>query len=215
MTFSRDSFETKALIYSDHNSTSGWHKPSECVWSDTTHIYGKIALNSQYSEFKDLFLEELQVPQLDLKMVLDQLLEARALNLPVAEVKGLLKTLNSFLRAEPNPPSPGRLLKAPVFPIRDPRSGNVTLCTSNIQFALVDREGPPSQFIEKARVLDFTLQEIRQLEPLFAWTRLESRYLSRCMKETSRLGNGVGAPISQPHRDIRRKAHALLRYVYE
>lgn len=205
----------KALIYFDHNGTPGWYKPSECVWSDTTHIHGKIALNSQYCDFKDLFLKELQVPQLDFKMVLDQLLGARALNLPVLEVKALLKTLSSFLRAEPNQPSPDRLLRAPVFPVKDPGSDNVTLCTSNTQFALVDREGPPSQFKKKVRVLDFMLQEIRQLEPLFAWTRLESRYLSLCMKETSHLGEGVGTPISQSHRDIRRKAHALLRYVYE
>jgi hypothetical protein len=145
-------------------------------------------------------------------MVFNQLVEARSLNLPVSEVKELLKTLNSFLRAEPNPPSPDRLLNSRVFPVREPSSGNVILCTSNRRFALVDREGPPSRFIEMVRVLDFTLQEIRQLEPLLAWTRLESRYLSRLMKETSRLGDGVKAPISQPHRDLKRKAYALLRY---
>lgn len=155
------------------------------------------------------------MPQLDLKMVYDQLLEARVLSLSVDEVKRLLKTLNSFLRTESNPPSPSRLLKALVFPIRDPSSGRVSLCTSNTQFTLIDREGPPSKFLEKVKVLDFTLQEIRQLEPFLSWTRLESRYLSRCMKETSRLGDGVKSPISQPHRDIRRKAHALLRYVLE
>jgi hypothetical protein len=212
LTISRASFETEALIYFDHNGTPGWHKPSECVWSDTTHIHGKIAVNAQYSDLKDLFIEKLQVPQLDLMMVFDQLLEARSLNLPVSEVKELLKTLNSFLRAEENPPRPNRLLNARVFPVREPSSGNVILCTSNTQFALIDREGPPSRFIEMVRVLDFTLQEIRQLEPLLTWTDLESRYLSRRMKETSRLGNGVRAPISQPHRDLRRKAYALLRY---
>lgn len=145
-------------------------------------------------------------------MVFDQLLEARSLKLSVSDVKELLKTLNSFLRAELNPPSPSRLLNARVFPVREPSSGNVILCTSNTQFALVDREGPPSRFREMVRVLDFTLQEIRQLGPLLTWTRLESRYLSRYMMETSCLGDGVTTPISQPHRDLRRKAPALLRY---
>jgi hypothetical protein len=212
LTVSRESFETGALIYFDHNGTPGWHKPSECVWSDTTHIHGKIAVNAQYSNLKDLFVEKLRVPQLDLTMVFDQLLEARPLNLPVSEVKELLKTLNSFLRTESSPPSPSRLLNARIFPVREPSSGNVALCTSNTQFALVDREGPPSRFIEVVRVLDFTLQEIRHLKPLLAWTRLESRYLSRCMREISRVGDGVQRPISQPHRDLRRKAYALLRY---
>jgi hypothetical protein len=212
LTVSRESFETGALIYFDHNGTPGWHKPSECVWSDTTHIHGKIAVNAQYSDLKDLFVETLQVPQLDLTMVLDQLLAARSLSLPVLEVKELLKTLNSFLRTESSPPSPSRLLNARIFPVREPSSGNVVLCTSNAQFALVDREGPPSRFIEVVRVLDFTLQEIRHLKPLLAWTGLESRYLSRGMRETSRVGDGVQVPVSQPHRDLRRKAYALLRY---
>ncbi|KAE9369948.1 hypothetical protein N431DRAFT_381328 [Stipitochalara longipes BDJ] len=207
----RESFETEALIYFDHNGTPGWHKPSECVWSDTTHIHGKIAVNAQYSDFKDLFIEKLQVPQLDLKMVLDQLLDARSLNLPVPEVKELLKTLNSFLRAEPNPPSPSRFLNARIFPVREPSSIDAILCTSKTQFALVDREGPPSRFREMVRVLDFTLQEIRQLKPLLSWARLESRYVSRCMRETSCLGDGVKAPISQTHRDLKRKSYALLR----
>ena len=210
---SRESFETEALIYFDNNGTPEWHKPSECVWSDTTHIHGKFAINAQYSDFKGLFVEELQVPPLDLMMVFNQLLEARLLNLPVSEVKELLKTLNSFLRSEPSPPSPSRILNARVFPVREPSSGNVTLCTSNTQFTLLDRAGPPSRFIEMVRVLDFTLHEFNQLKPLLAWLRLESRYLSRCVKETSRLGDGAHAPISQPHRDLRRKAYALLRYV--
>jgi len=214
LTVSRESFETGALIYFDHNGIPGWYKPSECVWSDTTHIYGKIAVNSQYSDLKDLFVEKLRVPQLDLTMVFDQLLAARSLNLPVSEVKELLKTLNSFLRTESSPPSPSRLLNARIFPVREPSSGNVVLCTSNTQFALVDREGPPSRFIEVVRVLDFTLQEIRHLKPLLAWTCLESRYLSRCIMEISRLGDEVAAPISQLHRDVRRKAYPLLRYVY-
>jgi hypothetical protein len=212
LTFSRESFETGALVYFDHNVTPGWHKPSECVWSETTHIHGKIAVNAQYSDLKDLFVEKLRVPQLDLTMVFDQLLEARSLDLPVSEVKEHLKILNSFLRTESSPPSPSRLLNARIFPVREPSSGNVVLCTSNTQFALVDREGPPSRFIEVVRVLDFTLQEIRHLKPLLAWTRLESRYLSRCMREISRVGDGVERPISQPHRDLRRKAYALLRY---
>jgi len=211
LTIGREFFETEALIYFDHKGTPGWHKPSECVWSDTTHIHGKIAVNAQYGDLKDLFVEKLHVPQLDLTMVFDQLLEARTLNLPVSEVKELLKTLNSFLRSEPSPPKPTRLLSAPVFPVREPSSSDAILCTSSTQFTLIDRDGPPSEFRDMVRVLDFTMQEIRQLKPLLAWTGLEDRYLSRSMRETSCLGDGVTAPISQPHRDLRRKAHALLR----
>ncbi|KAH7378152.1 hypothetical protein BKA64DRAFT_585931 [Cadophora sp. MPI-SDFR-AT-0126] len=207
----RESFEDNALIYFDHNGAPGWHKPSECVWSDTTHIHGKIAVNAQYSDLNYLFVEILQVPQLDLMMVHDQLLAANRLNLPVSEVKELLKTLNSFLRTEANPPSPSRLLNSRVFPVKEPSSGNAVLCTSNSQFVLVDREGPPSRFIRLVKVLDFTLPEIRQLKPLLSWTRLESRYLSQRMREISRVGDGLQRPISQPHRDLRRKADALLR----
>jgi len=210
---SRESFETEALIYSEHNGTPGWHKPSECVWSDTTHIHGKIAVNAEYGDLKVLFVERLQVPLLDLNMVFDQLLEATTLSLPVSAIKELLKTLNSFLRSEPSPPSSRRLLYCRIFPVREPSTSNVTLCSSNTQFTLVDRAGPPSRFKDMVRVLDFTLQEIHQLKPLLAWLRLDSRYLSRCMKETSLLGDGLYARISQPYRDLRKKAYALLRYI--
>lgn len=182
------------------------------MWSDTTHIHGKIAVNAQYSDFKDLFVKTLRVQQLDLKMIIDQLLVAKSLNLSVSEIKELLKTLNSFLRTETSPPSPGRLLNARIFPVREPSSETAVLCNSNTQFTLIDREGPPSRFTGVIRILDFTLQEIRYLKPLFGWTGLESRYLSRCMKEISRVGDGVQSQISQSDRDLKKKAYALLRY---
>lgn len=207
----RDAFEEHSLVYVEQGGHSSWHKPSECLWSSTTRIEGKIAINSQYEDLKSFFVESLLVKPVDLKMVYDELLNlASRENVSIEEVKNLLRVFNSQLFSEKTDLNPGKLLQRKIFPVRGP-DGEASLQTSRENFVIIDREGGCSDFRELLQTLDFSLSEICRLRPFITWAGLENRYLSKLVKEVSRLEGGVAQPISRLRRAVRMKAYGLLR----
>jgi hypothetical protein len=151
------------------------------------------------------------VKPVDLKMVYDELLNlASRVNVSIEEVKDLLCVFNSHLFSEKTDLNPGKLLQRKVFPVRGP-DGEPSLQTSRENFVIIDREGVCSGFRDLIQTLDFSLSEICRLRPFIAWAGLENRYLSKLVKEVSRLEGGVAQPISRPRRAVRMKAYGLLR----
>lgn len=71
----RREFEDESLIFVTTNGEPGWYKISECLWSSTTDIRGKVTLNDHYEDLKDFFIDTLGVNTLTLRMVYDELLE--------------------------------------------------------------------------------------------------------------------------------------------
>lgn len=191
-------------------SNHGWYKVSQCLWSSATQIRGKVTLNDQYTDMKGFFVDFLGIATLTLQMVYDELKEkGTSKRATVAQVKETLWAFNSFLSAERELPSPEPILKGRLFPVYD--KGQVELQSAETTFAIVDRKPLEDAFRDKARLLDFTLDEVRRLKPFFQWADLEPRYLSTTVKEVSALEGGYQVPISSLERDIRRKAHALFR----
>ena len=187
-----------------------WHSLSECVWASGTKIEGRISIASEYDDLRQFFVETLRVQPVDLQMIYDSLLEVSSKQTPVSRVKDLLQDFSSFVAKENNPPKPSELLRRRVFPVRKP-NGNVILYSSQEEFVIVDREGPFGSFKNKVKCLDFSLQDVCRLQPFIAWAGLEARYLSRCVEEFSRIESGIEMPISETRRDLKTKAHALLR----
>lgn len=195
----------------EQGGQSSWHKPSECLWSSTTRIEGKIAINSHYEDLKNFFVENLLVKSVDLKMVYDELLSlAVREHVSIDDAKDLLRVFNSHLCSERTDISPGKLLHRKLFPVRG-LDGKSSLQTAREHFVIIDREGDCSGFRELLQTLDFSLSEICRLRPFIVWAGLENRYLSKLVKEISRLEGGVAQPISRPRRDLRTKAYGLLR----
>lgn len=130
----------------------------------------------------------------------------------VEDVRLALWALNSLLDPEGgNDPPSRRLLEARVLPVRRP-DGRVELVSSTeAEFAINDRDDYFDMFRNSITVLDFKLHEVRRLQPILAWMRLERRYLSRCVREESRLHGGSATPISSTNKDVRNKAYGLLR----
>ncbi|KAK4235362.1 hypothetical protein C8A03DRAFT_36794 [Achaetomium macrosporum] len=204
-------FEDKGLILAVKNGQTGWYKTSECLWSSTTTIRGKVTLNDEYEELRDFFVDRLGVRTLTLQMVFDELLRTTP-GTPVDEVKHTLWSFNALLQIEPDRPSPKRLLRARIFPVRCGDDAPV-LKSTRTDFALIDREHLAEKFWGKINVLDFTLEQVRQLQPFIEWAGLQPRYLSAAVKQiTSRPPEGGRTrPISVPERNLKGKAHALLR----
>jgi hypothetical protein len=157
------------------------------------------------------FVDFLGVATLSLQMVYEELKEKGASDrTTVPQVKETIWAFNSFLAAERELPDPEPILNGKLFPVKYPK-GPTRLHSAKIAFAIVDRKPLGDAFRDKAKFLDFSLDEVRQLKPFLKWAGLEERYLSATVKEVTAMeGDGQG-PISSPERDIKKKAHALFR----
>ncbi len=119
-------------------------------------------------------------------------------------------TVNSLLPSELNPPDSQGIVNGRIFLIKNP-GGVVTRGSITTEFFVVDREPLKRAFETKVKLLDFTLEHITRLRPFLEWTHLEKRYFSNCVKEITSF-HGEGAErTSDPERQIRNRAHALLR----
>jgi hypothetical protein len=197
------------MIYVNTNGRHRWFKVSECLWASATSIRDRIALNDHYEGLKAFFVTVLGVPELNLAMVLDDLVEKGALRKPQQEVKDTIWVLNSFLSSQTPTSSPDRILRSCVFPVKDP-NGQVALHTSETEFGIIDRQRLRELFTN-AWLLDFTLEEVRLLRPFLRWTGLESRFLSCQVKEISQHTSGDPTLMLNRDRDISRKSGGLFR----
>lgn len=209
----------KKLIYVivDNDMRVEWYSVSECLWSTTTGIRGTATIREQYDDdMFDFFVEFLGVPTLTLEMIVDKLANqgAEETNTSVKDIKDTIWKLNALLKQEDKHPSPDRILKRRVFPVRYPGE-KVGLCSSETDFAIADREHFSSLFCGKCKILDFKVNDIIRLEPFLEWTGMESRYLSRSVQEACSLNlelpGGYCQRLVAHDRDIALRAHGLLR----
>ncbi|KAI1125093.1 hypothetical protein F5Y10DRAFT_284521 [Nemania abortiva] len=207
----RESFENDALIYASVDDLSPWHKPSQCVWSKAARLRGKVSLNEDYEDLEKLFTKVLGVKQVDLMMAIDELKHTGSRpSVLVPEAKQSIWTVNSLLSTETSLPDPSDVLNSSIFPIRYPH-GDVTCGSFSTEFFIVDREQLGRDFATKVKFLDFSLEDVVRLRPFLYWAGLQSRYISRCIKEmTSFPGEGT-SPILSPEVQIRYRAYPLLR----
>ncbi|KEY68188.1 hypothetical protein S7711_09101 [Stachybotrys chartarum IBT 7711] len=206
----RDAFAENALIYVPNQGPTDWYTPTQCVWSNGTRIEGKVSIDDHYGDLKKLFTGPLGVATLQLQMVFESLIDISSKNPTVQKVKELLRSLNSFLTSEKKTFPPDRMLEKPLFPVRSP-DGQVKLCNAEDDFFIIDREEPFEMFQDRISFLDFDMREVCQLRPFFQWTGIESRYVSRCIEQTSRVGEGTETPVSDRNRDLKTKSYGLLR----
>ena len=206
----RNTFEKSSLVYAEMGGTPGWYSPSQCLWSSTTSIEGKVVIKDQHAEFDKFFTSVLGVPRVDLAMMYDSLLDAATSGATTEQVKQRLLDFNALLRNKTEPPSPRRLLQRRIFPVK---SGGATRLSRETEFFIVDRDDLFAAFGDRVMYLDFSLSDVCRLRPFIAWAGLETRYLSRCVNEESIVQGGVEVPIRDPKRDIKYKAYGLLRYI--
>lgn len=202
-------FQRNTLIFAIKDDVTGWYKTSDCLWSSTANIRGKVTLNDDYEDLKELFVERLGVKTLTFRMVYDELLQTSP-HTPIQDVKAALWSLKSLLETETERHDPEPLLKASILLVRY-ANGVTSLCDIDTDFAIVDRESLAEKFKGKIKLLDFSREEVLRLYPLLSWCGLTNRYLSVVIREITSISRPLSRPISNLNRDIRRKAHAILR----
>jgi len=205
----RSLFDRIPAIFVTTATGHGWYSTPECLWSSATGIRGKVTLNDQYESLKKFFVDILGVNTLTAQMVCDELLKSDP-NTNPGDVKAMIWSLNSLLQSHPDDIDPAPLLKARIFPTRH-ANDSVILSSAATDFAIGDREYLTTRFQPKARLLDYSLEEVHQLRPFFDWTHLGNRYLSAASKEITSVSEETECPIAMLDRDLKRKAYALLR----
>ncbi|KAL7921353.1 hypothetical protein ACQKWADRAFT_124514 [Trichoderma austrokoningii] len=204
----RGAFGAKQLIYAKSRGEWRWCKISDCLWSSTVEIRGKVTLDSDYEPLKNFFVEMLGVTSLTLEMLYDELKQTS----PQSDINDIKVTLISFssrLQNSSTPLDPQPILDANIFPVRY-SNGEVVLRSAKVDFAIPDRDHLSTKFKEKIAMLDFELEDIHRLKPFFEWTKLHGRYLSSCVEEGTSVSDN-GRPISKESRDLKLKAYYILR----
>ncbi|GKU04976.1 hypothetical protein FLAG1_07771 [Fusarium langsethiae] len=208
----RKVFAEENLIYFNTGNVSRWCTVGECLWSSATRIQGRVALNDLYPDLEDFFVDFLGVQELTLGMAYDELKEmgTRVPSPPIAAVKDTIWALNSLLVTADRLPDERPVIKGAVFPVKYPNS-SVKLQSGRTEFAIVDRKALGDIFGTKAKILDFTLDDVRRLQPFVSWLNMESRYLSTSVREISTVANGHMDKLQSSDREIKQKAEGLYR----
>ncbi|KAJ4267510.1 hypothetical protein NW762_003617 [Fusarium torreyae] len=208
----KKAFAEEPLIYFNVGNTSRWYTASECLWSSATQIRGRVALNDLYPDLEDFFVSFLGVQELTLDMAYDELKEMGARVPPpsVTAVKETIWALSSLLGSEDDLPDEEPIFLGTVFPVKYP-NGSVKLQSGRTQFAIADRKALRDIFSLQAKMLDFTLDEVRRLRPFLSWLGMEGRYISTAVREISTVTGGRMDKLQYPDREIRQKAEGLYR----
>ena len=184
-----------------------WHKPSSCLWTDDTRISGKIALLGHYPDLQAFFVKRLGVEEPDIDTYITELrsLVVDKKSSSVEKVKELIKQVNFF-----NPSTGARDdLKAYILLPVQGTDATVCLKSSEDLFAILDRSAYGSAFKGKVPILDFDLEEVRELRQTFKALRLEHRYISRLVMESTTVTDSSQDGLLSA--SVQRRAYALLR----
>ncbi|KAB8229009.1 uncharacterized protein BDW43DRAFT_289566 [Aspergillus alliaceus] len=207
----RESFYKYSLIYhQNEDGSSGWYKPSQCLWSKATNIDGMVALNDEYEGLEEFFVDIIGVQTLTLEMVITKLVDQGSTSASIEEVKETIWLLNKHLQTDEEVPDSQSIRDAKVFPVRD-LNGQILLRSCDEAFSIADRKHLYDYFAGKAHFLDFSVNDIHRLAPFLNWAGLERRYLSVSVKEISRLSNGAHQSLVSKDRNIALRAYGLLR----
>ncbi|KAM0365767.1 hypothetical protein ACHAPK_009288 [Fusarium culmorum] len=206
----RKAFAAEKLIYFKSGNVSRWYSVSECLWSSATKIRGRVALNDLYPGLEDFFVNFLGVQELTLSMAYDELKDmgTRIPCPPIDAVRDTIWALNSLLVTAGRLPDERPILKGAVFPVKYP-NGSVKLHPGRTEFSIVDRKALGDIFGARAKTLDFTLDEIRRLQPFLSWLNMGLRYLSASVREISTVASEGINKLQYPDREIKQKADGL------
>lgn len=169
-----------------------------------------MTLEATYEDLKALFVGKLGVKSLTMQMVYDELRQSPERS--IEDIKVALFSFNDFLQIEDGNWDPEPIKKAKIFPIVYP-DGSTALRSMDVDFVIADPDILRSRFSDKIALLDFDLEDVHRLRPLFTWLKIQQRYLSKRVTERTGISGDSRLPISSPKRDLSLKAYQICRYV--
>ncbi|VUC31113.1 unnamed protein product [Clonostachys rosea] len=187
-----------------------WFKSSECLWSANGAVVRKPCLKEFYPDLEDFFHQFLKIPELDLKLFYQELVDMHDTVPTAAAAKDMLVSLNAMLSSTANPmrfdPQAERFH---IFPAILP-NGTRKVLRSRDHFLIGDRRHYVEALKDSLTILDLTLDEVAQLHVVFKWFGLKDRYLSQAVIETTAVKQGHYEKFNSLARDLALKAPALV-----
>jgi hypothetical protein len=202
---SRSSFDSNGLIYSA--KTNSWRSPSSCVWAHhRIELPGKLSLASEYKGLDRFFIDLLGVPKPSLHMHVMALVQKSENN---ASKDAILQEMMNICALGPTCESLKSLSDCKCLPIKEAETGQVVLMDRSAHFAILDRREYGEIFNNSIKMMDFTLEQVHALSPFLKALSLENKYISRQIKEKTKVLDG--SFHSRLTDDFRSKAYAICR----
>ncbi len=207
----RSTFEGSALVYIPKENA--WRPPSQCVWVESSvKIPWKASVADVYVLKKSFFTTVLEISEPTVEMYIDSLKAEAHGKASAAQINEIMALICGLGVGETDLSS---LVEAKVLPVKL-ANGVRSFASASPKddfddFAIVDNTIHWDAFKGKIVVLDFSLEEIRDIRPLLLAMGLEERFSSKLVKEVTEVKGG-----SQDHemtRNIRIKSQAIVRYV--
>jgi hypothetical protein len=194
------------LIYVD--SSKSWHRIDACLWETAAPIPGKKVLSGEYGDLKNLFVTKLDVKTPNLQMVVAELEALSGSDPPVQEVIALIRALNAM---NPRPGDLSRLKSLNILPVKKAGEEQVCLRSTAFDFIILDHPKLANGFQGRLLVLDFSLEEIKQLRPFLSAMSLNDKYISVRVSEQTEAQDGV---VNQNLcTEFHKRAYAIVRYI--
>ncbi|EPE32824.1 ATPase of HSP90 chaperone/DNA topoisomerase II/histidine kinase [Glarea lozoyensis ATCC 20868] len=183
----RHTFEEEKLVYLP--SADQWYPPSQCLWSSPLPIPDMVVIGSEYPDtLKDFFLMRLKISPASLPTLIEALVARSRNGSSLADIKQTIKAIN---RMKPTWKDLQVLRAYGFLPIRrHSEDGNVTLGNLFETFAVIDNTKISAIFNDHVDMLDFSLEEVLELEPFLHGLGLKSKYLSRIYTTDTDCGEG-------------------------
>lgn len=179
----------------------------DCIWADDdTQIPGKASIASDFPEREGLFVDYLGVPLPSLKMHVDALVQRSASSsFTKEEALRLMQNLCTF---QPDKAAVQALIRCPIFPVRMP-SSQIQWMDSVGEFCIFDRIQHRRIIGNQVNHLDFTIEELHEIEPLLTVFELQSRFSSWVVAESTAVEGSTHE--RRLTIDLRSKAYAICR----
>ncbi|KAF1808780.1 hypothetical protein P152DRAFT_452583 [Eremomyces bilateralis CBS 781.70] len=201
----KNRFESDKLVYNFQDQT--WHSPSTCVWAnDTARLPQKFSVATEYFAQKPFFRAVLGIEEPKLPLYIQSLKQEASESPSSDSIKQLIRNICQF---GPTASDLTILFDSKCFPVRLP-DGTLAWMNGKEDFAIVDRQEYETLFRGQLKTLDFSKEEVHEMEVFLIGLGLQKRYLSGTVAaETTASRSSIDHSMTT---ELRRKAYAICRY---
>ncbi|KAF1811585.1 hypothetical protein P152DRAFT_60560 [Eremomyces bilateralis CBS 781.70] len=201
----RSHFKSEKLVYNFQNQA--WYSPSSCIWAiGTMRLPEKFSVATEYSNQEFFFRIVLDVEEPNLALYIEAL-KWDAAGAPNRDsMKQLMRNVSQF---SPTSSDLASLIDSKCFPVRYSH-GALAWVSSRTDFAIIDREEYETLFRRHLTTLDFSKEEVHELEAFLVGFGLRVRYLSTTVTTQTTASRGSFDPTMTIR--LSHRAYAICRY---
>lgn len=204
----RIAFQEESLIFIPRSFE--WKSTSDCLWVSNTYVSDKIALEAEYPDLSDFFVDMLEVPEQTLSTFVAELqrIAEEEIDVDIETTKNILLEASIL---QPTKPDFGDWYdsSAKILPTRL-KDGQNVLSSPSDPFVIMNSREYARLFDGKVDVLAFSFEEIHDLKDIICALNIENHYVSWMVSEDT-CADGTTREERLTF-EFRQKAGAFFRY---